>query len=87
MSARNRPAEIALKLFILCGLSGSTGTAIADEAETPDMEFLEYLGSWEATDEDWVLFIEEDIQETAPGDEESDPAPQEEKVAELDDED
>lgn len=27
--------------------------------EPPDMELLEYLGSWEETDEDWVLLTEE----------------------------
>jgi len=29
--------------------------ALADE-ELPDIEFLEYLGSWEEGDDDWMLF-------------------------------
>lgn len=41
-------------------LAGSGGLAIADEetAEPPavDMEFLEYLGSWDAADDEWMLF-------------------------------
>ena len=29
----------------------------ADEAQ-PDLEFLEYLGSWEESDKDWLMFAE-----------------------------
>ena len=28
------------------------------ENEVPDMEFLEYLGSWDGPDEDWMMFVE-----------------------------
>lgn len=41
-------------------LVGGGGLAIADEdaGEPPavDMELLEYLGSWEAADDEWMLF-------------------------------
>ena len=30
----------------------------ADEIQ-PDLELLEYLGSWEESDEDWLLFSDE----------------------------
>jgi hypothetical protein len=30
--------------------------AVVAEEPAPDAEFLEYLGSWEGTDEDWLLF-------------------------------
>ena len=55
------------------------------EVEMPDLEFLEYLGSWEESDEDWVMF-----RESADGsnetDERSDPAPEGEASTETDDE-
>lgn len=37
-------------LLIICG-----ATAAADE-ELPEIEFLEYLGLWEESDEEWVMF-------------------------------
>ena len=77
------------ELAVLCGLLACGCAAIAQETETPDLAFLEYLGSWEESDEDWVIFSDDDAKETRPDDDgnETDPAPQEEKVAELDDED
>jgi len=38
-------------------LTGPALVLAADEAE-PDMEFLEYLGMWEETDEEWLIFEE-----------------------------
>ena len=29
----------------------------------PEMEFLEYLGMWEESDEDWLLLDEDDVAE------------------------
>jgi len=77
-------------LAALCGLLACGGVALAQESETPDLAFLEYLGSWEGSDEEWVLFSEEEVSGSDNGDEgkpgETDPAPQAENVAELDDE-
>jgi hypothetical protein len=39
-------------LFSLCSL------AVLAEDEAPDIEFLEYLGMWEGSDEDWLMFRE-----------------------------
>ena len=77
------------ELAVLCGLLTCGGAAIAQELDTPDLAFLEYLGSWEESDEDWVLFAVTEAQQARSDDDgnETDPAPQEEKVAELDDED
>ena len=76
------------ELAVLCGLLTCGGAAIAQDTEAPDLAFLEYLGSWEESDEDWVLFSDEKTKEAKSDDNgnETDPAPQEEKVAELDDE-
>ena len=39
-------------LLLGCGL------VLAADEELPELEFLEYLGSWEESDEDWLLFDE-----------------------------
>ena len=46
------------------------------------MEFLEYLGSWDASDEEWMLFAGE---EDAPAPR-TDPAPEGEESVESNDE-
>ena len=73
--------------LLLCGVAlGSSMSAIAEPApeETlPDMEFLEYLGMWETTDEDWLLLDEREVAVT---DKRSDPAPESEESTEAKDE-
>lgn len=88
MSVSNSQAEAALRLALVCGLLGIGGTAVADEADVPDLALLEYLGSWEESDEDWILFSDKEIEKASPDNKgnETDPAPREEKVAEVDDE-
>ena len=71
-------------LFYGVALSGSS--AIAAEMETqdaPEMEFLEYLGMWEESDEEWELL---NIDQPAEDDERSDPAPKGEESTESEDE-
>lgn len=68
---------------IACLLLGA-GLALAADEEVPDPDFLEYLGTWEETDEDWLLF-EEPV--TAEVDEErSEPVPESEDSTEKTDE-
>ena len=55
---------------------------VADD-EIPDMEFLEYLGSWEESDEEWLIFADANGNKE---EERSDPVPQGEESAEKDDE-
>jgi hypothetical protein len=62
----------------------------ADDEEAPDLDFLEYLGSWEETDETWLI-LSADMEETEESDNKdkvdgNEPAPNGEKLAELDDE-
>ena len=84
MSA-DRP-DYKLIVTILLGLFGCNGVAVADN-EQPDMEFLEYLGSWEETDEDWLLFAGPEMEAVAADDKKrSDPAPDGEESTESDDE-
>jgi len=45
-------AKRVLGALLLCCCSV---VVVADE-ELPEIEFLEYLGLWEESDEDWVMF-------------------------------
>lgn len=64
-------------------LAGAGGLVLAADAEDPDMEFLEYLGQWEASDEEWVMIDRQISLET---EERTDPAPRGEESTEKDDE-
>ena len=88
MSADSLNADKLMRVAVLWGLIGVTGIVVADEAEAPELEFLEYLGSWEESDEDWLLLAAEavDKKESEETIDESEPAPNGEKLAELDDE-
>lgn len=59
------------------------GVIVAADDEVPNMEFLEYLGMWEESDEEWQMF---DAPTDAGEDERSDPAPKGKESAENDDE-
>jgi len=84
-TSANKPDHV-LSVAVLWGLLGCTGLALADD-EQPDMEFLEYLGSWEESDEDWLLFAGSDSEAmAAKGRRRSDPAPDSEESTESDDE-
>ncbi len=68
----------------MCGLLlVGSGVVCAAEEEVPDIEFLEYLGMWEESDEDWLLLEGTMAAEAEEG---SDPAPQGEESTEEDDE-
>ena len=68
-------------------LLGACGMVLAADNELPDAEFLEYLGSWEESDEVWLVLDELVELVAAESDERSDPAPQGEESTEIDDED
>ena len=59
-------------LVLACGLAGPVH-AETDEDAMPDLALLEYLGSWEESDEEWLLFSEE-AEQTAEQDEDGDDA-------------
>jgi len=68
--------------LIVCGLCLGTGALAAAETP-PDAEFLEYLGMWEQTDEEWVL---QDALLTAEDEERDDAATEDEESPENEDE-
>ena len=51
--------------------------------EMPDEDFLEYLGLWEGSDEDWLMF---DAPATTEKEERVDPVPDGEESTEKEDE-
>ena len=67
-------------LWMMCGVASTVRAADADE---PDMEFLEYLGLWEESDEEWLII---DRQISLESDKRIDPAPEGEESTEKDDE-
>jgi len=78
--------DYVLSVAVLWGLFGCSGVVLADD-EQPDMEFLEYLGSWEESDEDWLLFYVPEIEAVATDEKKrSDPAPAGKESTESDDE-
>jgi hypothetical protein len=71
------------KAILLGSLLMGCGLVLAADDEIPDAEFLEYLGLWEESDEDWLIF-DEPI--TADTEERSDPVPEGEESTEKNDE-
>ena len=60
---------------------------VAADEELPEIEFIEYLGLWEDSDEDWVLFSDSfNADKRAKIEQRSDPAPEGEESTEKDDE-
>lgn len=59
------------------------GLALAADDEIPEMEFFEYLGMWEESDEEWLIFEEPT---TAENEARTDPAPKSQEPEENDDE-
>jgi hypothetical protein len=71
------------KTALLSSLLMGCSLVLAADDEIPDVDFLEYLGLWEESDEDWLIF-DEPI--TADAEERSDPVPQGEESTETNDE-
>lgn len=78
MSARRQVVSL------VCGLCFGAVAGAQEQPETdPEAEFLEYLGMWEQTDEEWLLH---DDAETVVVKERSEPAPEGEDSTEIEDE-
>lgn len=69
---------------LVCGLAlFSSGVVLAADDEEPDMDFLEYLGMWEESDEEWLILDEVTL---ADNEKRSDPALEDEESLEKEDE-
>ena len=58
---------------------------MAADDDLPDVEFLEYLGSWEDSDEDWLMIDKETQKDGKKKDKRDVPEPEGEESAVLDD--
>jgi hypothetical protein len=61
MGVTNRALGIAV-----AGLGLAGAAALGQDSEAPELDFLEYLGSWQETDEEWLIVAEwedEDMEE------------------------
>lgn len=70
---------VGAAVLSLCSL------AVFADDDVPEIEFLEYLGMWEESDEDWMMFEESDEAEDATQ-ERSEPVPEGEDSMEKSDE-
>jgi hypothetical protein len=76
-----------LRAVVACGLFGLSGGVTAGDDELPDVEFLEYLGSWDESDEDWLLVSDVDrVRKELAKDERSDSGQQAEDSTETENE-
>ncbi len=79
----DRPLDRIMRAALLWSLLGSCGLACAADDDVPDMEFLEYLGLWEESDEIWMLMDEHMVAEA---EQQIDLAPEGQESVEKDDE-
>ncbi len=79
----DRPLDRIMRAALLWSLLGSCSLACAADDEVPDMEFLEYLGLWEESDEIWMLMDEHMVAEA---EQQIDLAPEGQESVEKDDE-
>jgi hypothetical protein len=86
MSVRKTQVRSACKITLLWSLLGLSGALLAADTELPEMEFLEYLGLWEESDEDWILLTEEVSTQVAAEDTRIDTVSKGEESAESEDE-
>ncbi len=66
----------------LSGALLSGGVALAADDAMPEVAFLEYLGMWEQSDDEWLALEDDDSVQAAEPDERLDPAPRGEESTE-----
>ena len=86
MLANTARSDSRLKVALLWGLLGCSGALLAADTELPDVEFIEYLGLWEESDADWMLFSEEVREHVVADETRTEPAPEGDDSAESNDE-
>ena len=86
MSVRKTQVSSVCKVTLLWSLLALSGALVAADTDLPEMEFLEYLGLWEESDEDWILLTEEVSTQVAAEDARTDTLPKGEESAESEDE-
>jgi hypothetical protein len=75
-------AMLASRFAIVAALL--LGSAAAQEEALPAADFLEYLGSWEGAEDEWLLFDEQEQQ--VPAEKRSDAESRDDEATEDEDE-
>ena len=83
LSTCSRTMSAERLALLACGLCLGVSAVAADAESEPDADFIEYLGMWDETDEDWQLLDEIQVAEI---EERRDPVPEGEESAETSDE-
>lgn len=79
--------SVSLKSTVLAsGLLLGSALAVAADEDIPDVAFLEYLGMWQESDEEWLAFENETDSVATESEKRIDPAPDGEESKEYDDE-
>ena len=76
---------MSVRQVVLGSLLVGCSLLVAADEELPEIEFIEYLGLWEESEEDWTMFSDP-IEARNENDERSDPAPDGKESTETDDE-
>ena len=79
-------ARRGTRAFLTGFLLTCCSLVLAADEETPEMDFIEYLGMWEESDEVWLVFEDENAQLAAESEKRTEPVPDGEASAEKDDE-
>ena len=76
---------MSVRQVVLGSLLVGCSLLVAADEELPEIEFIEYLGLWEESEEDWTMF-REPMEARNENEERSDPAPDGKESTETDDE-
>lgn len=76
---------MSVRQFAIGALLTTCSLMVAADEELPEIEFIEYLGLWEESDEDWTMFSDP-IEARNEVDERSDPVPEGKESTETNDE-
>lgn len=76
---------MSVRQVVIGSLLATCSLLVAADEELPEIEFIEYLGLWEGSEEDWTMFSDP-IEARNEDDEQSDPAPEGKESTETNDE-
>jgi hypothetical protein len=76
---------MSVRRILIGAILITSSLVVAADEEQPEMEFIEYLGLWEESEEDWTMFSDP-IEARNEKDERSDPAPEGKESTETKDE-
>jgi hypothetical protein len=76
---------MSVRRFLITVMLSACSIAVVADEELPEIELIEYLGLWEESDEDWVMFSDP-LKAEINDQERNEPAPEGEESTEKHDE-